>query len=128
MGAREGGRVGGPRRGTRPRGQRVMFEIRSAIGFDVRTPEQKAEDERQKEAYRLWTLRSLASRYNREKIYEEIWSEPIQHVAKRYNISDVGLAKVCRKLNIPRPGRGYWAMKAAGKPVPRRPPLSKLPV
>jgi hypothetical protein len=70
------------------------------MGFDVRTPQQKAEDERQKEAYRLWTLRDLASRYNREKIYEEIWSEPIQHVAKRYKISDVGLAKVCRKLNI----------------------------
>jgi hypothetical protein len=83
---------------------------------------------RQKEAYRLWTLRSLASRYDREKIYEEIWSEPIQHVAKRYGISDVGLAKVCRKLNIPRPGRGYWAKKAAGKTVPRQMSLPPLPI
>jgi hypothetical protein len=98
------------------------------MGFDVRTPKRKAEDLRQEQAYRLWSLRILASRYDRKKIYEEIWSEPIQHVAKKYNISDVGLAKVCRKLNIPRPGRGYWAIKAAGKPVPSKPPLPELPL
>lgn len=98
------------------------------MGFDVRTAEQKAEEERQKEASRKWVLRQLMSRYNREKIYGEIWTEPIQHVAKRYGLSDVGLAKVCRKLNIPRPGRGYWAIKAAGKPIPTRPPLPDLPL
>jgi ankyrin repeat protein len=96
------------------------------MGFDIRTKEQKAEDERRDAEYRRWTIRQLASRYDREKIYEEIWSEPIQRVAKRYDISDVGLAKVCKKLNIPRPGRGYWAMKAAGKPIPKRPPLPEL--
>ena len=105
----------------------VRIKLRQ-MGFDVRTTEQKEEDERQKEAFRRWALRGLASTYNREKIYEEIWLEPIQHVAKRYKLSDVGFAKVCRKLDIPRPGRGYWAMKAAGKPVPKRPPLSKLAV
>lgn len=96
------------------------------MGFDIRTREQKVEDERQKEAYLQWNLHQLASRYDRAKIYEEIWAEPIQHVAKRYSISDVGLAKVCKKLNIPRPGLGYWAKKAAGKPIPKRPPLPDL--
>jgi Mor family transcriptional regulator len=96
------------------------------MGFDVRTTEQKAEDKRQKKISHEWALRELASRYNREEIYEEIWSEAIQKVAKKYNLSDVGLAKVCRKLNIPRPGRGYWAKKAAGKVVPKRPPLLAL--
>jgi hypothetical protein len=96
------------------------------MGFDIRTKEQKVEDERQKESYRQWNLRQLASRYDRVKIYEEIWAEPIQHVAKRYKMSDVGLAKVCKKLKIPRPGLGYWAKKAAGKPVPKRPPLPEL--
>lgn len=95
------------------------------MGFDIRTKEQKAEDDRRADEYRRWTIRQLASRYDREKIYEEIWSEPIQRVAKRYDISDVGLAKVCKRLNIPRPGRGYWAIKAAGKPIPKRPPLSR---
>jgi hypothetical protein len=98
------------------------------MGFDVRTTEQKVEDEKQKEIYRQCALKQLASRYNRDKIYEEIWAEPIQHVAKRYNLSDVGLAKVCRKLNIPRPGRGYWAIKAAGKVVPKQPPLQELSI
>ena len=36
-------------------------------------------------------------------------------LAKQYGISDVGLAKVCRKLAIPVPGRGYWAKKEAGQ-------------
>lgn len=38
-------------------------------------------------------------------------------LAKKYGISDVGLAKVCRKLTIPLPGRGYWAKKQAGQKV-----------
>jgi hypothetical protein len=74
------------------------------------------------------SILDLAEKYNREEIYEAIWTEPIQHVAKRYKISDVGLAKVCRRLDIPRPGRGYWAIKAGGKPLPKRPPLRKLPI
>jgi hypothetical protein len=98
------------------------------MGYDVRTREQKKEEERQKETSRQWALRELASRYDRQKLYEEIWSEPIQHVAKKYGVSDVGLAKVCRKLDIPRPGRGYWAIKAAGKPVPRQPTLPELSI
>jgi hypothetical protein len=65
-------------------------------------------------------------RYDRQKIYDEIWSEPIQHVAKRYGMSDVGFAKICKKLKLPRPGLGYWAKKAAGKPVPKQPALPEL--
>jgi hypothetical protein len=94
--------------------------------FDVRTPAQKAEDERHERLHRQYFLKELARRYDREQIYQEIWAEPIQHVAKRYNLSDVGLAKVCRKLNIPRLGRGYWAIKAAGKVVPKQPPTSGI--
>ena len=96
------------------------------LGFDVRTKEQKADDERRDEAYRQSALSELASRYDRVKIYEEIWAEPILHVAKRYSMSDVGLGKICKKLRIPKPGLGYWAKKAAGKPIPRQPPLPEL--
>ena len=56
------------------------------MGFDVRTAEQKAEEERHKVVSRQWAVRALMSRYNREKIYEEIWSEPIQHVAKKIQV------------------------------------------
>lgn len=96
------------------------------LGVDVRTKERIAEEKRQEEAHHQWVLRSLAARYDRQKIYDEIWSEPIQHVAKRYGMSDVGFAKVCKKLRIPLPGLGYWAKKAAGKPVPNQPALTEL--
>jgi len=67
----------------------------------------------------------LAS-YDREKLYKEVWAEPTQKVAARYGISDVALAKACRQLQIPKPPRGYWAKKAVGQPVPRRPKLLPL--
>lgn len=57
----------------------------------------------------------------REVLYREIWERPIREVAKAYGLSDVGLAKACRRLGVPRPPRGYWAKLEAGqKPrVPR---------
>lgn len=90
------------------------------------TKEQLAEEERWEEAHRKWILRTLCPGTNREKINEELWAEPNLHVAKKYSLSDVGLGKVCQKLKIPRPGLGYWAKKAAGKPLPTRPPLPEL--
>ena len=59
----------------------------------------------------------LDSRISREQLYEEVWAEPITKVAGRYGVSDVAVAKWCRKLNVPRPGRGYWAQKSAGRRV-----------
>jgi hypothetical protein len=96
------------------------------LGFDVRTREQIAEEARQRVAAKEWAVRSLMTRYNREKLYEDAWSEPMSKLAKRYGVSDVMLTKVCRKLSIPKPGRGYWEKKAAGKPVPKRPALPPL--
>jgi hypothetical protein len=57
--------------------------------------------------------------WNRDELYEEVWATPMQTLAKKYGISDVGLAKICRKLSIPVPGRGYWARKEAGQKVER---------
>ena len=65
------------------------------------------------------------SRYDRERLYEEVWTEPTQKVAKRYGVSDVAIAKACALLNIPKPPRGYWAQFAAGRKMPKRPPLPK---
>ncbi len=66
------------------------------------------------------------AKYNREKLYEEVWAEPMLKVAARYGVSDVALAKTCRKFRVPVPGRGYWAKKAAGKKVRARPPLPAM--
>ena len=51
----------------------------------------------------------------REQLYAEVWAEPATKVAERYGVSDVAIAKWCRRMNVPRPGRGYWARKAAGR-------------
>lgn len=31
--------------------------------------------------------------YSRRRLYEEVWAEPVQMVAKRYGVSGVALAK-----------------------------------
>lgn len=55
----------------------------------------------------------------REKLYDEVWSESVVRVAKRYGVSDVALRKVCVKLNVPVPPVGYWAKRAHGKATMR---------
>jgi cell division protein FtsB len=55
--------------------------------------------------------------WNREQLYAEIWESPLVKLAVKYGISAVALGKVCRKLQIPLPGRGYWVKKDFGKPV-----------
>ena len=47
----------------------------------------------------------------REQIHAEIWKESATRVAARYGISGSMLARICTKLQIPRPARGYWARR-----------------
>ncbi len=51
----------------------------------------------------------------REELHALVWSQPMITVAKAMGISDVALAKQCRRANVPVPPRGWWARKAAGK-------------
>lgn len=62
---------------------------------------------------------------DRETLYDEVWKDPVSLVAQRYGMSDVGLAKICRKLSIPIPSRGYWTKVKAGK-VMKKIPLPNL--
>ena len=66
-----------------------------------------------------------ATKVHRETLYKEVWEDPISKIAIRYSISDVALAKVCRKLQVPVPPRGYWARIQHGQHV-TRPKLPKL--
>jgi hypothetical protein len=52
---------------------------------------------------------------HREILYKEVWAEPMSKLAVRYNVSDVALAKVCRKLQVPIPPRGYWVEFSMGR-------------
>ena len=46
----------------------------------------------------------------REELYQMVWSKPVTKWAKEFGLSDVGFAKICKKMKVPLPGRGYWAM------------------
>jgi hypothetical protein len=60
---------------------------------------------------------------SREDLYELSWSKPMSDLAKDFGISDVALAKRCKRLGIPVPGRGYCARVDAGQ-SPYRPKLA----
>jgi hypothetical protein len=63
----------------------------------------------------------MIRRFTRNELYDLVWSEPMKTLATKFELSDVGLAKTCRKHDVPLPPRGYWAKLRAGKAVNRAP-------
>jgi hypothetical protein len=61
----------------------------------------------------------------RNELFEKVWTTPISKLAVEYGLSDVGLAKICKRMEIPRPARGYWQKLEGGK-APSRPKLKPL--
>jgi hypothetical protein len=61
------------------------------------------------------------SEYSRQELYDLVWSTPASKLAPDFGISDVAIAKRCKKLNVPRPSLGYWAKVAAGQTPPKSP-------
>jgi AcrR family transcriptional regulator len=62
----------------------------------------------------------------RLQLYELIWSRPLSVIARELGISGNGLSKICDRLLIPYPPRGYWAKAQAGR-APDAPPLPPAP-
>jgi len=52
------------------------------IGFDLRTGERKAQDAKGEEAHKRWVILNLSEKYDRAKLYEEVWTEPMQKTCK----------------------------------------------
>lgn len=69
-------------------------------------------------------IENESGRVTRAELYRQVWTTPMRVLASKYNLSDVGLAKVCKKYAIPRPPVGYWAKLEHGKRVkqPKLPP------
>jgi hypothetical protein len=44
-----------------------------------------------------------------EEIAKLVWEIPTQKLAQQLGVSDVAIAKFCRKHKINKPSRGYWA-------------------
>lgn len=57
--------------------------------------------------------------YDRIQLYDAIWTTPAIKLSKELGMSDVGLAKICKRHKIPRPCRGYWAKNEVGIKQPR---------
>lgn len=64
---------------------------------------------------------TAAKTIKHSELYQRVWQEPIIQLAKSFAISDVGLATICRKHDIPRSPRGCWAKKQFNKEPPQTP-------
>ncbi|MGB3710820.1 MAG: TetR/AcrR family transcriptional regulator [Erythrobacter sp.] len=62
----------------------------------------------------------------RSELFERIWSEPMGAVASRYGLTGNGLAKICDRLDIPRPPRSHWTRSASAREP--RPQLPAAPI
>jgi hypothetical protein len=49
----------------------------------------------------------MSHTFSRQELFDLAWSEPTRTIAKRLGISDVGLAKACRRADLLLPPRGY---------------------
>lgn len=63
---------------------------------------------------------------SREELFEKVWSKSGTKLSEELGVSDVAIAKRCKKLNVPRPPRGYWAKLEAGHRL-KRPELPPTP-
>lgn len=66
-------------------------------------------------------MMKLDKTLSREELYELVWNTPMVKLAKSLGLSDQGLAKKCKKHNIPRPPQGYWVKLEFGKHIEKTP-------
>lgn len=65
-------------------------------------------------------------RLTRQQLYDLVWTRSLNALAAEFGNSGNGLAKICDRMMVPHPPRGYWS-GAPGKPRESRPPLPPLP-
>lgn len=73
----------------------------------------------------IWRPGGREIRLDRAALFERVWSEPVEKLAKGWGLSGRGLSKACQRLQIPVPPRGFWARVQHGQSI-RRPGLPEL--
>ncbi|MBY5820491.1 hypothetical protein HFN60_33445 [Rhizobium leguminosarum] len=58
----------------------------------------------------------------REALYQLVWSSTGRKAAAAFGVSESFFIRVCHKLEVPRPPRGYWQKFGVGR-APEPPPL-----
>src|ERR1035437_1503099 len=66
----------------------------------------------------------------RKELYELVWTEPMTTICQRFGLSDNGLRKHCKSMNVPTPPVGYWSklkhgIKTEKIPLPEEQKSSK---
>lgn len=51
---------------------------------------------------------------NKEQLEKLIWSKPTKEIASELGVSDKAIEKLCKKLDVDKPPRGYWSKVSAG--------------
>lgn len=62
----------------------------------------------------------------RKELYRRVWAQPISAVAQEVGLSGNALTKICNRLLVPYPPRGYWAKATARRSI-KKPPLPVAP-
>lgn len=58
-------------------------------------------------------------KFTRRELYDLVWKESMLKLSKKYAISDVGLRKICIRMEIPLPKAGHWEKLKYKKKVER---------
>lgn len=69
------------------------------------------------------TLGRPSAKYDRVRLYEEVWTSPLKSLALRYQVTSNAIGHACRRLNIPSPPAGYWLKGASARQLVARPEL-----
>lgn len=54
---------------------------------------------------------SLSIKFERKKLYDEIWEISLTGVSKKYGLNYTKLVQACKENNIPYPSSSYWTKK-----------------
>lgn len=54
-------------------------------------------------------------RITRQELYELVWSQPLNRLAQDLGISGNALAKICDRMLVPHPSRGYWSSQGGSR-------------
>lgn len=57
---------------------------------------------------------SLSMKFERNRLYDEIWEISLTGVAKKYGLNYTKLVQVCKENDIPYPSSSYWTKKNMG--------------
>lgn len=59
------------------------------------------------------------TKLKRSELLDLVWAKPVSVLAEEFGVSPNGLAKICDRLDIERPPKGYWQGRHRGGEVER---------